>query len=60
MKRNPAARSRTARLFPASTPPAAPVSLPPTVPPSHLATGLAALFGAATLTAIALILSALL
>lgn len=54
MKRNPAARSRNTRLFPASIP----APIPPA--PAHLATGLAALFGAAALTAIALILSALL
>lgn len=54
MKRSPAARSRVSRLFPAPIP----TPIPPT--PAHLTTGLAALFGAETLTTIALILSALL
>lgn len=58
MKRSPAARSRNARLFPAAPP--IPPSHPRPVPPSPITTGLAALFGAAALTAIALILSALL
>lgn len=58
MKRNPAARSRNARLFPAP-PPISP-SLRPSLSPSHLTTGLAALFGAAALTTLILILSAIL
>lgn len=60
MKRNPAARTRHTRLFPASPHPSIPASLPPPVSPSPLATGLAAIFGAASTALIFLILSTVL